>query len=186
MFLLSCSVTRLEEPMSPAGICLYGANTDYDSKARLLISSEWPGKGLPEKALHGEADQLPVTLLAIVEETVVGCGSIVLQVSPGSLRLSTWLCDLVVRPDFRNRGIATRIITNLMRHPARPRAWALHALTKRPSLFLRLGWTVAGISDGMSTQGIANLINCQAQQGIGPQAQTVMLLGGRKSPVARS
>lgn len=136
--------TMIGEPAPGIEMCRYGTNQDYDSSARLLVDSEWPGKSLPEPESHAVPDRLPVTLLAIADQTVVGCGSVVLRVSRSSLRLSTCVCDLVVRRDYRNRGIASKIVEELTSHPLRPPTWTCLASTKQPNLFLRLGWVAIG------------------------------------------
>jgi predicted N-acetyltransferase YhbS len=89
-----------------------------------------------------ETDKLPLGLVAIIDDVVVGTGALKehdLQLRPN---LSPWLGGMFVDPKFRNGGVGSVLVTRLIEEARKLKLPRLYLwTTSAESLYLRLGWT---------------------------------------------
>lgn len=56
---------------------------------------------------------VPTTVIALLEETLIGSASLVEHDMPGREDLSPWVAAVYVRPDYRRQGVGTRLMRHL-------------------------------------------------------------------------
>jgi len=95
-------------------------------------------------ARRTNTDTLPLALVAICRDQVVGTVSLKtgdLEIRPG---LTPWLGGLYVVPEYRDRGIATALIRRLVDEARRLQIKRLHLWTpSAENLYAKLGWVLS-------------------------------------------
>lgn len=61
--------------------------------------------------------------------------------------LTPWLSSLVVDPDYRDKGIASALVSHVERYAALGGDERLHLLTETPSYYFPMGWDVLDIAE---------------------------------------
>ena len=86
-------------------------------------------------------DSLPLTLVAIDGDEVIGTGSLKLDDLELRPQFSPWLGGLFVVPEHRNQGVATALIERLVHEARRLDVTVLYLWTpSAESLYANLGW----------------------------------------------
>lgn len=102
-------------------------------------SSVERGVALLQERLH--RDQLPLTLVAMEGETVIGTVSLIhcdMETRPD---LSPWLASLYVAPDRRRRGVGSALLEAALQEAKRLGIDSLFLFTDRcEALYVKHGW----------------------------------------------
>jgi GNAT superfamily N-acetyltransferase len=87
-------------------------------------------------------DGLPMYLLAVEGETVVGCGALKLREMETYPKREHWLGSVYVKPAWRGHGIASRLVEAVVAVSPRFGVSVLSLQTERPDggLYAKLGW----------------------------------------------
>jgi len=88
------------------------------SSLRELFEREWAPYYGPDGPGHATTDllescnreELPIAVVAILDGEVVGTAALKTESVSTHKHLAPWLAALIVRPEFRRRGIAERLI----------------------------------------------------------------------------
>jgi predicted N-acetyltransferase YhbS len=113
--------------------------------ARLIWDEFWSdGQGLTEaflaEHLRGTSpERLPLSLLAHHEGRLVGTVTLIDNDDARRTHLHPWLAAMVVVPDWRGRGVGTRLVNALARDAARLGFRELFLGTDGPGFYARLG-----------------------------------------------
>jgi len=120
------------------------------------IHSEW-GHLLPDATLETyvldfekrvKRHAIPETLVALENDRVVGTASIVEDDMSTRKELSPWLAAVYVTPEFRNRGIGSRLVRAAMQEAKMLGVKKLYLFTPDSmSFYSRLGWKVFGYTE---------------------------------------
>ena len=109
-------------------------------------SPEWygiRGDAMADLRERSRRTGLPVGLVALEEDTVVGALAIAARPTPSHPHLSPWIVGFWVEPSRRNRGIGARLLAAACNHARRDGIVRLYAATATASrLFVCEGWTV--------------------------------------------
>lgn len=109
-------------------------------------------------ALHARAvtDQLPLTLIAVEHDQLLGAGSIKLDEAGTREGLSPWLGGIYVKASQRGRGLGAQIVTAL---EDKARALGVPALylsaDTAEHFYLRLGWQVLDRVESLGVRNVA-------------------------------
>jgi len=85
--------------------------------------------------------ELPVTLIALEDDDLLGTVSLLHNDLPGREDLNPWLASLIVLPEHRGKNVATFLVTeaeNLLRRLGMTAAYLF--TEKAGGLFSKLGW----------------------------------------------
>ena len=89
------------------------------------------------------AHRIPETLIALVDEQIVGTASIVHHDMSTRMELSPWLAAVYVKSEFRGQGIGSKLVQAIMDESALLGVKRLFLFTPdRASFYVRLGWQV--------------------------------------------
>jgi predicted N-acetyltransferase YhbS len=90
-------------------------------------------------------DQLPIAYLALIADRVVGTASLVEFDMDSREDLSPWLAGVFVDPDYRQQGIASRLVERVCEKGRRLGFGELFLYTNSAhALYTALGWTDLG------------------------------------------
>lgn len=117
--------------------------------ARWIYDEFWVGKpGYSPEFFEGllrdarDPDRIPLSFLALVGEAPAGTVNLIQNDSPTRPHLYPWLAALVVVPEFRHRGIGTRLVGTVLENATRLGYRELFLGTDLPEFYERLGGTV--------------------------------------------
>jgi GNAT superfamily N-acetyltransferase len=86
-------------------------------------------------------DVLPLALVAIHQETIIGTGSLKLQDLDVRPQFTPWMGGLFVAEEHRGRGVATALIHRLLEEARRLQIMRLYLWTPSAAgLYAKLGW----------------------------------------------
>lgn len=117
----------------------YGQDDALDAAARRLFLEQWPGCHLP----RCEGSDLPMTAIALGDDQVMGCASVVRTFLPESGRLATCVSNLVVAFPHRRRGLGRQLVSWLMQEAAEVGERRLYAVSAQRAFFQAIGWSPA-------------------------------------------
>ncbi len=110
------------------------ANSPVLTEFRNLLENEW-GKFAPfEQEKLGIAS--PPPLVAIEQNELLGGLAFSLWPHPGSNSIAIWINGLLVKPEYRNRRIATKLVKEAMLQEK-----LIFVVTEYPRLYKNLGWS---------------------------------------------
>jgi predicted N-acetyltransferase YhbS len=108
---------------------LYG-NWNYDAALREFESQRADGR-------------LPLTLVAIEQDKLLGAVSLVFDDLPGYEHLNPWLASLLVLPEHRGEGIGSRLVREAETLLAKNGVATAYLFTESARVFFeKLGWRV--------------------------------------------
>jgi len=116
----------------------YGQDDGLDAAARRLFLAQWPGCHLP----RCEGSDLPMTAIALSDDQVSGCASVVRTFLPESGRLATCLSNLVVASLNRRQGLGRQLVSWLMQEAAEIGERRLYAVSAQRAFFRAIGWSL--------------------------------------------
>ncbi|MCB9530853.1 MAG: GNAT family N-acetyltransferase [Myxococcales bacterium] len=98
------------------------------------------------RELAGEVrDGVPLTFVALDDDTLLGSASIVAQDLPTHPHLTPWLASVYVDPPNRRRGIASALVDRVVVHAATVGVGTLYLFTPdQERLYDGLGWRKFG------------------------------------------
>ena len=105
-----------------------------------LLEDEWDNIDPFKNEISGV--KTPNPMLAIAGSTLVGGIVFSLWPDPIENQISIWVNGVIVKPEFRRQGIATKLITTAMK-----KVPCLYALTEIQDLYSKLGWIPIKDSD---------------------------------------
>ena len=122
-------------------ISITPADSHYSKELRELLRSEWeeidPFEG------HHKNFQIPLPLIAIEEQTkLVGGLSFTSFANPKREELALWINALLVVPEYRRLGIASKLIAKAEREASSLGFQEMFVQTEFSSLYQLLNWTV--------------------------------------------
>jgi predicted N-acetyltransferase YhbS len=123
--------------LAPCRFLRYGQDDALDAAARRLFLTQWPGCHLP----RCEGSDLPLTAIALCDDQVLGCASVVRTFLPESGRLATCLSNLVVASPHRRQGLGRQIVRWLMQEAAEVGERRLYAVSAQRAFFQAIGWS---------------------------------------------
>jgi GNAT superfamily N-acetyltransferase len=98
---------------------------------------------LKERCTHTAG--IPITLVAIAENIVVGTASLVEHDMEVHMELSPWLSSVYVAKAHRGQGIGSRLVESVVKEAEINDAAILYLFTpNRESFYARLGWQLFG------------------------------------------
>ena len=88
-------------------------------------------------------DAIPLTLLAVIDEEVVGAAQLKYREMPMFPEKEHWLGGVYVTPEYRGHDIAVRLVDAVLEAAQCLGVQTLHIQTERldGGLYARLGWT---------------------------------------------
>lgn len=119
---------------------------DFVKAARLLVETPW-GKG------RSEADQLNAFSNSLCAGAFIDGRQVGFARAVTDRALFAYLCDLIVWPEHRGRGAATRLTEAFLAHPelASVAHWSLYTATAH-SIYAKLGFERSGDGNYMRLQ----------------------------------
>jgi len=99
------------------------------------------GDAVASYAQRVNLDALPLALVAIYQDMVIGTGSLKLQDLDVRPRLTPWMGGIFVVKEYRGRGVATALIHQLIKEARRLSVKRLYLWTSSAEvLYANLGW----------------------------------------------
>jgi GNAT superfamily N-acetyltransferase len=99
------------------------------------------GDAVASYAQRVNIDALPLALVAIYQDMVIGTGSLKLQDLDVRPRLTPWMGGIFVVKEYRGRGVATELIHRLIKEARRLSVKRLYLWTPSTEvLYANLGW----------------------------------------------
>lgn len=86
-----------------------------------------------------DANSIPLSLLAFVDETPVGTINLIESDDEAYPHLTPWLAALYVKPEFRDQGIGSVLVKDLLQKARGLKIRKLYLGTERPDFYIRLG-----------------------------------------------
>ena len=88
-------------------------------------------------------DGIPLTVVGIQSDRVVGCASLVYHDMDTHEALSPWLASVYVDPEYRGKRIGSALVKRIVEEAKGANVKALYLYTPdRESFYTRLGWQV--------------------------------------------
>lgn len=92
---------------------------------------------------HLHTDHIPLTLVAVADDAVIGSASLIEHDLHTHLELSPWLASVYVAPAYRRRGIGSALVRRVVDEAFRFGVTTLYLFTPdRENFYRRLGWQV--------------------------------------------
>jgi predicted N-acetyltransferase YhbS len=96
---------------------------------------------LAELMTHTNRDEIPVTLVGLEGDRLLGSVSLIKEDLPGWEHLTPWLASVFVAQEARGMGVGTQLVEYATRFAARLGHPRLHLFTGgQEAFYLRLGW----------------------------------------------
>ncbi len=89
-----------------------------------------------------QINRIPLTLIALYKSNLVGTASLIINDLEQRKDLSPWLAALYVLPEFRNKGIGSRLVRTVVETAKQIGVTVLYLYTDLPSFYTPLGWSV--------------------------------------------
>lgn len=119
-----------------------------ESQFREWVEAEWGEVDPFDGTLDGFL--VPPPILAIDGEELVAGLAFTSHSLVGSEVIGVWVNVLLVKPEYRGKGIASQLVKAAEASAENLKIEELYAYTQLPHLYLKLGWSVVH-SDGEST-----------------------------------
>jgi GNAT superfamily N-acetyltransferase len=113
---------------------------------RKWLVAEWGEIDPFEGTIEGV--DVPLPLLALENENLVGGLSFTSAMTPGSEKIGLWINTLLVALECRGKGIATQLVKQASIEALRTNASVLYVYTAVPALYQKLGWEIVNSSGG--------------------------------------
>ena len=112
------------------------------TELNIQLNKEWPEIGNFEKTMYKISIPNPIGVL--IDGEIVGGLSFTSYKAPINEEIVVWINAVLVQPNYRHRGIASKLIV-----AAQSTAHKLFALTDIPELYTKIGWQIVSHeSDG--------------------------------------
>ena len=86
---------------------------------------------------------IPLTVVGMFGDAVVGCASLVHNDMDTHEELSPWLASVYVDPEYRGKGLGSALVERIVKEATESKVKDLYLYTTdRESLYSRLGWQV--------------------------------------------
>lgn len=128
---------------------LFSRPEQLDAVAHLIYNEFWTDKPGYSPAYFARllsdassTEHLPLSLVALAGDELVGTVNLVENDDEKRTHLRPWLAALIVRPEFRRRGIGSVLVRSLLDEAKRLGFSTVHFGTDGPSFYARLGATV--------------------------------------------
>ena len=128
-------------------------NSPLLSELRKILEKKW-GEFAPFEA-NKQGLQAPISLVAIDGEQVVGGLVFSIYQIPNESSDGIWINGLIVKDEYRRRGIASSLIERAVISASNDNITELHVNTDIPTLYLKLGWQLIGKNDSDSVLRIS-------------------------------
>ena len=90
-------------------------------------------------------DSIPLTLVALDQDIPIGSVSLIDHDLPDRPEWTPWVASVIVRPDYRRRGIGTALMEHMEREAARVGYNKLYLFTPDKEVFYStVGWKMIG------------------------------------------
>jgi GNAT superfamily N-acetyltransferase len=87
--------------------------------------------------------QIPVTFVALAQETLLGSASLIAHDMDTRMNLSPWLASVYVAPAYRNQGVGSALVGRVVKEAGTMEIETLYLFTPdRERFYGRLGWSV--------------------------------------------
>ena len=94
-------------------------------------------------AATSNRDGIPLTVVALEGDEVLGCASLIAHDMETRMELTPWLAGVYVGEEFRRRGIGAELVQRIMREAGRLKVPLLYLYTVHSERFYTgLGWTL--------------------------------------------
>ena len=115
----------------------------YFAEWGYLNPSATPERVRDKLVASANRDVVPLTLLAVIEQEVVGAAQLKYREMPMFPEKEHWLGGMFVAPEHRGRGIAAQLVESVVETARNLGVNTLHIQTERldGGLYARLGWT---------------------------------------------
>jgi N-acetylglutamate synthase-like GNAT family acetyltransferase len=98
-------------------------------------------KRIAELRTHLGSKQIPTTLVALSDNTLVGSASLIAHDMDTRMDLSPWLASVYVAPALRNRGIGSALVRRALEEAESLGVRTLYLFTPdKEAFYERLGW----------------------------------------------
>ena len=128
---------------------LFGRPSHLPAVARLIYDEFWADKeSLGPADLEAllrnarSTDKIPLSLVALADGALAGTINLIENDDDKRTHLRPWLAALVVRPEFRGRGIGSELVRSLLGESRRLGLRTVYFGTDSPGFYARLGATV--------------------------------------------
>lgn len=134
-------------------------NSPLLSELRKILEEKW-GEFAPFEVKKQDL-QAPVSLVATEGEKVLGGLVFSIYQIPGESSDGIWINGLIVKDEYRRRGIASSLIERAVISANNDNISELYVNTDIPTLYLKLGWQLIGKngSDSVLRISIGNSIS---------------------------
>lgn len=108
--------------------------------ADLIVGWDYP-TALRELESHTNRDAIPMTMVALDGDDLLGSVSLIVEDLVGWEHLGPWLASVFVAPAARSRGVGTALVAHATGVARRLRVPRLHLFTEgQTDFYRRLGW----------------------------------------------
>ncbi|WP_347987924.1 GNAT family N-acetyltransferase [Methylomonas sp. AM2-LC] len=125
-----------------------------DEPEHLPTLAEWhhqqwyalnPGDSIEKRIVYMQsylsADFIPTTFIA-KNEVLLGSAAIVANDMDTEMGLSPWLASVFVAPEYRNKGVGSRLVKHVALKAQQAGIDTLYLFTDRVGFYEKLGWQV--------------------------------------------
>jgi predicted N-acetyltransferase YhbS len=92
---------------------------------------------------HLNRDRIPLTLVAVDDDELLGSASLVEEDLPGRDDLMPWLASVYVAPEHRRRGVGSKLVRQIVAKASELNVRELYLFTwSQERLYENLGWRV--------------------------------------------
>jgi len=117
-------------------------NSPLLTELRVMLEEKW-GEFAPFEPKKQDL-QAPVSLVVTHDEKVIGGLVFSIYQIPDESIDGIWINGLIVKDDYRRRGIASSLIKRAVACASNDNINELHVNTDIPALYLNLGWQLVG------------------------------------------